>query len=67
MYPSAFPSKNIASNVQHTIDSITPSFYRAFEEKYAGMFSLNCVIGMFLAITPLIHLILCTDYKCTML
>lgn len=35
-YPNAFPKWIIQGSIQETLDKITPVYYTAFSEKYAG-------------------------------
>ena len=35
-YPAAFPHRSIATNLQESLDVITPVYYEAFAAKYAG-------------------------------
>lgn len=35
-YPAAFPHGLISTNLQQTLDDITPTYYEAFTQKYAG-------------------------------
>ena len=35
-YPQTFPAWIISSNLQQSLDDITPLYYNAFSAKYAG-------------------------------
>lgn len=40
-YPEAFPRWVISTSVQQTLEDVTPLYYKAFADKYAGKSYIN--------------------------